>query len=186
MPKESDILHTAEQVSALLAKSGIPSFVIGAVALAAHRYIRFTQDLDLAVDADVELMRKITSDLYLAGYEAVFYEPDATDPLGGVIDISGAFGLVQIISFSDRFPIVIHESLAEREIFMHSGSSLRVMPIPQLIALKLYAGGHKAKSDIIELLKRNPGYDRAEITQTMKRYRLRGIAAIWKEMDLLA
>jgi hypothetical protein len=34
--------------------------------------------------------------------------------------------------------------------------------------------GHKAKADIIELLKRNPEQDRAEITRTIKRYRLRG------------
>ena len=183
MPEESEILRAAEKIVALLDSSGIPTLVIGAVALAAHRYIRFTQDLDLAVDADVVVMRKITADLCNAGYEVEFYEPDAADPLGGVIDISGAFGLVQIISFADRFPIVIQDSLAEPEIFIGSDSSLRVMPIPQLMALKLYAGGQKSLSDIIELLKRNPEFDRVEITKTMRRYRLRGLAAIWKELD---
>ena len=35
-------------------------------------------------------------------------------------------------------------------------SPLKIVPIPLLIALKLYAGGHKSKADIIELLVRNP------------------------------
>ena len=63
------------------------------------------------------------------------------------------------------------------------GSPLRLIPIFQLVALKLYAGGHKAKSDNIELLRRNPEQDRQEITRTIKRYRLRGLAQIWRELD---
>jgi hypothetical protein len=180
---ESDLLLAAENISAILAENGSPSLVIGAVALAAHHYIRFTHDLDLAVDADVKLMRKHTETLSHAGYDVVFFEPNIDDPLGGVINVSGRFGLVQIISFADRFPAAIQDSLIEAELLLNSHSSLRLMPITQLIALKLYAGGYKAKGDVIELLKRNPDHDRSAITQAMKRYRLRGLAAIWKELD---
>jgi hypothetical protein len=183
MPPQNDLLVTAENVATLLAESGVPALVIGAIALAAHRYIRFTQDIDLAVDADLSLMRSCTLTLSKAGYEAVLHEPDADDPLGGVIDISGTFGLVQIISFADRFPAAIKDALASSELRLYPGSPLRLIPIPQLVALKLYAGGHKAKADIIELLKRNPEQDRAEITRTIKRYRLRGLPQIWQELD---
>lgn len=183
MPPENDLLATAEHVAALLAENGVPALVIGAIALAAHRYIRFTQDIDLAVNADVGLLRKCTLALSHAGYEAILHEPDADDPLGGVIDITGSFGLVQIVSFANRFPAAITDSFASSQLSLYPGSSLRLIPIPQLVALKLYAGGHKALADIIELLKRNPEQDRAEITRTIKRYRLRGLNLIWRELD---
>jgi hypothetical protein len=183
MPPQNDLLATAEHVAALLAENGVPALVIGAIALAAHRYIRFTQDIDLAVNADVGLLRKCTLALSHAGYDAILHEPDADDPLGGVIDITGSFGLVQIVSFADRFPAAITDSFASSQLSLYPGSSLRLIPIPQLVALKLYAGGHKALADIIELLKRNPEQDRAEITRTIKRYRLRGLNVIWRELD---
>lgn len=183
MPQETDLLRAAEQVAALLAAKGTPSLVIGAIALASHRYIRFTQDIDLAVDADLRLMRECTAALCKAGFVAVLHEPDADDPLGGVIDISGSFGLVQVVSFAGRFPAAIHDSFASDQLSLYPGSLLRVIPIPQLVALKLYAGGFKSKADIIELMRRNPEYDREEITRTIKRYRLRGLNRIWQELD---
>lgn len=180
---KNDLLRAAEHVTAILAEQGSPSLVIGAIALAAHRYIRFTHDIDLAVVADVSQMQELTKILCLAGYEAIFYEPDAQDPLGGVIDVTGPFGLIQIISFAERFPAAIHDALLGEDVHLSADCTLRVIPIPQLIALKLYAGGHKAKADIIELLKRNPELERDHITQVMKRYRLRGMAAIWRDLD---
>jgi hypothetical protein len=180
---ESDLLHTAEHVADLLAKNGLDSLVIGAVALAAHRYIRYTQDFDLAVNADLSLMNHCTKVLTDAGYDAVFHEPDGADPLAGVIDISGAFGLVQVISFAERFPAALNDALDSSRLSLYPGSPLRLMPIPQLVALKLYAGGHKAKTDIIEMLRRNPEIEREEITRVIKQYRLRGLAQIWRELD---
>ena len=183
MPPQNDLLATAERVAALLAENGVPALVIGAIALAAHGYIRFTQGIDLAGDADLGLMRNCTLALSKAGYQAVLHEPDADDQFGGVIDITGSFGLVQMISFADRFPAAINDSFAGGPLSLYPGSPLRLIPIPQLVALKLYAGGHKAKADIIEMLKRNPEQDRAEITRTIKRYRLRGLNQIWRELD---
>jgi hypothetical protein len=184
MPAANELLGAAEQIAGLLARKAVPTLVIGAIALAAHRYIRFTRDIDLAVDADLTEMKSLTLALTEAGYQAVLHEPDADDPLGGVIDISGAFGLVQIISFADRFSAAIHDALAGSPLPLYPGSLLRVAPIPQLVALKLYAGGLKAKADIIEMLRRNPEQDRAEITRTIKRYRLGGLRQIWQELDL--
>ena len=59
---------------------------------------------------------------------------------------------------------------------------LRVIPIPQLVALKLYAGGLKSHSDIVELLRRNPEVDLEAIRETCRKYRLRGLDKVLEEL----
>ncbi len=175
-------LQEAERIACLLAEHNLPTVVIGAVALAAHHYIRFTEDIDLGVNADLKQMKKIRDSLISCGYEATLNEPDGDDPLGGVIDVVGAFGLIQIISFENRFPAVISDALAGEDIRITEGSLLRIVPIAQLVALKLYAGGWKSKADVFELLRRNPGVDLEMIRTTCRRYRLRGLDEILKEL----
>ena len=58
---------------------------------------------------------------------------------------------------------------------VRAGSPLRLVPIPQLIALKLYAGGYKSKADIVELLARNPDLDLSEIRAVCDSYHLSGL-----------
>jgi hypothetical protein len=58
---------------------------------------------------------------------------------------------------------------------------LRLVPIPQLVALKLYAGGHKSKADIVELLRRNPDLDVKPIRAVCDKYKLKGLAALIRE-----
>ena len=176
-------LRAAERVAALLAGSQVPAVVIGAVALAAHRYVRYTEDIDLGVDADLPKMRALATTLRDEGFMIDFHEPDRDDPLCGVIDVSGPFGLVQIVSFAGRFPAAIKDALAGADVRIRPGSELRVIPIPQLVALKLYAGGSKSRADIVELLRRNPEADLVEIRETCRRYRLSGLDAILEELD---
>lgn len=128
-------------------------------------------------------MRLIASALRNDGFDVNFHESDTDDPPGGVIDITGPFGLVQVISFANRFPAVIRDALAGEEARIRPGSELRVTPIPQLVALKLYAGGSRAKADIVELLRRNPEADLNAIRDTCRRYRLRGLDAVLEELD---
>lgn len=176
-------LQAAEHVASLLAANDVPAVVIGAVALAAYRYVRHTEDIDLGVDADLPKMRVLAAALRDEGFIVDFHEPDGDDPLGGVIDVSGPFGLIQVVSFADRFPAVIRDALAGDDVRIRPGSELRLVPIAQLVALKLYAGGSRSKSDIVELLRRNPEADLDEIRQTCRRYRLRGLNAVLEELD---
>ena len=176
-------LEVAERIGSMLDERCLSFVVIGAVALAAHRYIRFTEDIDLGVNADLKQMRWIVETLRSEGYDAVLHEPDAQDPLGGVIDVSGPFGLIQIISFEDRFPAVIRDALEGEDIRIFPGSSIRVVPIPQLVALKLYAGGWQSQADIIELLRRNPEVDRDLLRRTCNTYRLQGLDSILKNLE---
>jgi hypothetical protein len=169
------ILRAAEEILDCLHAHQLDAVVIGAVALAAHRYVRQTEDLDLGVNANVRKLRELTDSLRKAGYQAELHEPDADDPLGGVIDVSGRFGLVQIISYAGRFPAVIEDALRLSSLVVREGSPLKIVPIPHLIALKLYAGGHKSKADIIELLVRNPDLDLADVRAVCTRYLVGGL-----------
>ncbi|MGJ8633373.1 MAG: hypothetical protein ACSHX7_05580 [Luteolibacter sp.] len=180
-PSETN-LSVAERVATLLEERGLPCVVIGAVALAAHRYLRFTEDIDLGVNADLKQMRSLVETLNQDGYDAEFNEPGRDDPLGGVINISGSFGLVQVISFEDRFPAAIRDALRGEETRMRPDSRLRIVPIPQLVALKLYAGGLASFADILELLRRNPEVDLEMIRETCRNYRLRGLDIILEEL----
>jgi len=176
-------LRAAERVAVLLQGHRIPAVVIGAVALAAYNYVRFTEDLDLGVDVELSEMRTLVTALREDGFTAELREPHGDDPLGGVIDVSGPFGLVQIVNFGDRFPAAIHDALAGDEILVTPGGHLRVVPLPQLVALKLYAGGSKARADIVELLRRNPHADLDQIRNVCRRYRLRGLSGLLRELE---
>ncbi|MES2997564.1 MAG: hypothetical protein V4733_12215 [Verrucomicrobiota bacterium] len=182
MPGGDSNLEAAERVAVLLAENEVPTVVIGAVALAAYGYIRTTYDIDLGVDANVPKMRKLAVALVEIGFAVEFHEPDADDPLCGVIDVSGPFGLVQIISFADRFPAAIRDALADHPVPIRPASPLSLIPIPQLVALKLYSGGSKDKADIVELLRRNPDCDLNHIRLTCLRYRIGGMDAVLEEL----
>lgn len=169
----------------ILNEHHVDAVVIGAVALAAHQYVRLTDDLDLAVNADLGHMRLLVEALHQAGHQAEFREPGGQDPLGDVIDVIGPFGQLQIISFADRFPAVIDDAVKSSTLRVRSGSALRLVPIPHLVALKLYAGGLKSKVDIVELLSRNPQVVLKEIQSLCDHYRLKGFPEILRELGHL-
>ena len=177
------ILRAAEAVAGILERHRTDAVVIGAVALAAYHYVRQTDDIDLGVNADLPTLRAVVESLRQEGFAAELREPDGADPLGGVIDVTGPFGLLQIISYSGRFPVVIDDAVRAAKLVVRKGSPLRLVPIPQLIALKLYAGGHKAKADIVELLARNPDLDLAEVRAVCERYRLPGLDELIAEIS---
>lgn len=183
MPNPDSLLAAAERIASLLADRGIDAVVIGAAALAAHHYVRHTEDIDLGVNVAIRNLGPVADGLREAGYEVVVREPDGQDPLGGVIDVSGPFGLVQIVNFGERFPAVIDGARAAATLAVRSGASLRIVPLDYLIALKLYAGGMKSKADIVELLRRNPDADRDPIRTLCRQFRLRGLEPLIREAD---
>ena len=99
----------------------------------------------------------------------------------GVTDVSGSFDLVQIFSFSGRFPAVIEDAVRLSRLVVRADSPLKIVPIHHLIALKLYAGGHKSKADIIELLVRNPDLELDEVRTVCARYGLGGLEELIAE-----
>ena len=99
----------------------------------------------------------------------------------GVTDVSGSFGLVQIVSFSGRFPAVIEDAVRLSRLVVRADSPLKIVPIHHLIALKLDAGGHKSKADIIELLVRNSDLELDEVRRVCARYGLGGLEELIAE-----
>ncbi|MEX0687882.1 MAG: hypothetical protein WD072_04350 [Pirellulales bacterium] len=181
MTDPDEVIRAAEEVTGILESRGVGALVIGAVALAAHGYVRFTEDLDLGVNTDLGTLSQVADALRTAGFEVVIREPDGQDPLGGVVDIRGSFGLVQIVNYGGRFPAVIDSGLAAADTVIRSGSRLRIVPLPHLVALKLYAGGTKSRADIVELLSRNPDADVAAIRNLCLSWRLRGLDPLIEE-----
>jgi hypothetical protein len=149
----------AEKVAEVIVNCGVDCAVIGAAALAVHGYARATEDLDLATDTDpFTKLRQICTELEQQGFSARLSQPDAEDPLGGVITVAGPdFSPVQVVNFHNPFRRERNPGgEAIRSARLRIGTSLKVVDLPHLVALKLYSGGAKGKLDVIELLERNP------------------------------
>ena len=182
MDPEAELIRQAEVVVELAGTLGVELLLIGAGALAGHGYVRLTQDLDLAGNLSLDHLRELAAVLRRSGCAVELREPDAEDPLGGVLDIHADFGQIQIISFEGRFPAVIRDALGEATLRVRRDSPLRIIPLPHLVALKLYAGGLKSKADIVEVLSRNPDADLDAIGLLCDRYRLPGFTEIRREL----
>ncbi len=91
----------AATLASWISADGARSAVIGAVALAVHGHVRATRDLDLATELDptmqlLALARKASA----LGWQVHVEMPDADDPLGGVLTVTGDdFDPVQIVNF---------------------------------------------------------------------------------------
>lgn len=181
MAGPDDVIGAAEEVAGILESLGVGAVVIGAVALAAHGYVRSTEDLDLGVNTDLGTLKRVADALRTACFEVELREPDGEDPLGGVVDVRGPFGLVQIVNYGGRFPAVIDSGLEAADTVIRSGSRLRIVPLPHLVALKLYAGGTKSRADIVEVLSRNPDADMARIRELCQGWRLCGLDPLIEE-----
>jgi len=181
--RKTTLLDEAEAVARFLEGQGIPVMLIGAGAMAVHHYVRFTRDLDMGVAVSVKLLQDLCGRLQASGWNVECRLPDHEDPLGGVVDIMTHSGLVQIVNFGGTFPAVILDALEIKPVPVRVGSPLRVIPLPYLIAMKLYAGGRKSQADILELLKYNPDLDRSQLESLSRRYRLRGLKALLKESE---
>ncbi len=181
--QESELLLHAEAVAALAHSRGLDVLVIGAAALAGYHYVRLTNDLDLGGDLSLDELRELAGALKQRGYAVELREPGADDPLGGVLDINGSFGQIQIISFHDRFPAVIRDALQEATLHVAENRSLRIIPLPHLVVLKLYAGGFKSMADIVEVLSMNKEADLDAIEALCQRYRVRGFEKIREELE---
>lgn len=169
-------LQVAQEVAAELESRGIPCAVIGAMALAAHNYPRSTDDFDLATDVDpFRVLKPVADALRARGYEVELVTPDAEDPLGGVLNITGDdFNLVQVVNFDNPFSGRRTPAAAaiQGATLPLGDTRLRVVSLPDLVALKLYAGGPKAASDIAELLARNQPLDLVKLREVCAAARL--------------
>ena len=131
--------------------------------MAAHNYVRETEDLDLAININpFPTLRRIEETLLAAGFEVELNFPDKDDSLGGVVRVTGDdFDPIEVVNFQNPWPgardatVLAREALREARLTLGPESPLQVVPLPYLIALKLYAGGRKSELDVVELLEHN-------------------------------
>jgi hypothetical protein len=140
-----------ERVAAVLSERGTAHALIGAAALAVHGVSRSTLDQDLLVDD----RRVLETDFWpaLAAEATVdIRRGDSDDPLAGVVRVSrGTERAVDVIVGRHAWQrAVIARATAV------GGQGLRVVERPDLILLKLYAGGSQDKWDIEQLLAIDP------------------------------
>lgn len=166
-------LKLAEQVAAATEAEGGSVAVIGAMACAAWNYPRYTRDFDLGTDLDPgTAFPAIARRLRARGLTVEERVPDVDDPLGGLLRIEKK-GLrpIELINFYN--PLRPRRNPGRRAIDRAlprrlAPSSLRLVDLPDLIALKLYTGGPKSTLDVLELLARNPELELAEVTETAR------------------
>lgn len=188
---ERRTIEVAERLSEILGALGIESALIGAMALAVHRYVRFTRDLDLATHVDpFRILPDLRRSIEKSGYHAELRLPDADDPRGAVVEVTGrGFKPIQIVNFHNPLAPagtrLGEEAIREASSGSIERSPLRVVTLPHLIALKLYAGGPKNRNDVIELLERNRPLDPGPIREVCARHGLAGnLEAILSELHL--
>ena len=190
---ETRTLEVAEKIYGILEKLGVEAAVIGAMALAVHRYVRFTRDFDLAIHKDPflvlhEIQREVKK--AVPGIQTDIRLPDQDDPLGGVLEITGkGFKPVQVVNFlnplSPKGTSLGQEAIHEARPGLIENSRMRVVKLPHLIALKLYSGGAKSRNDVVELLERNQPLDLGAIRDVCTRHGLsKELEAILEELRL--
>jgi hypothetical protein len=187
MDAPTNPLDLAERVSGIARALGIETVLIGAYALAAHRYVRGTLDIDLAIVEKPEPLRALVRALEADGLHARLTTPDDEDPLGGVVRVwvlvdeaGDPIEPLDVVNFRNPHrprdtpasdAIQNAETVPERP-------ALRYPRLVDVIALKVYAGGPRDEADVLELLAHNPDADREEIRRTCHRYGLERIDAL--------
>jgi hypothetical protein len=174
LPRQT--IAAAEKVAELLEASGVPSVVIGALALATHGYVRATFDLDLAIAVDPSELPRLAAALRASGLEVALEPPDPQDPLGGVLNVQApGAATIQVVNFDNSpangFPRLVRDALTA-SVSMGPGTRLRAADLFSLVGFKLYAGGSKSRLDILELLDRNSPVDLAALRAWCKERRL--------------
>lgn len=185
----AELLALANEVAEIAATLRIETAVIGGYALAFHNFTRATEDFDLGSSVDVPKLSELKAELERRGYAVELRLPDDEDDLGGVIDVrrhEDDAAYVQIVNFRHpyRLPGDDHPGNAAVRRAEAFTPTLRAIRFADLIAMKLHCfarlGDSQARLDIMELLKRNPGVDLAEVDDVVKACDL---TKEWKEVQ---
>ncbi|HEY4055145.1 MAG TPA: hypothetical protein VGM39_01010 [Kofleriaceae bacterium] len=172
----------AERVATEARELGIETALIGAVALAAHNYVRATNDADLASSVDpFTKLSQLERRLSQLGLRTRLITPDDEDPLGGVLKVweredadEEPVESVDVVNFLNPYrPRRTPGEAAIRNALPFAPDSiLRYARLADLIALKLYGGGRRGEADVVDLLVRNPNADLDEVRAVAKSFGL--------------
>ncbi|MBN4059078.1 hypothetical protein JYT22_00330 [Endomicrobium sp. AH-315-J14] len=164
-------LDLAERVADAFAQRGISAPIIGATAMAAHGYTRATMDIDLGtVGVPIATLREIAVELRAEGLRVDLREPDADDPLGGLLRVAADGEVtIDVVNFGNPMTGATHDvgtvALGAPKVPL-SGRRLEVVSVESLVLLKLAAGSRLDLRDAAELLARHDDVDREALRLT--------------------
>jgi hypothetical protein len=170
----------AERVAVVATSLGIEIALIGAAALAAHGYVRATQDVDFATSVNpFDELTKFEHALSELGLRTRLIMPDDEYPLGGVLriweledDDGDPIEPVEIVNFSNPFrPRLTPGADAVRNaVALDDRPHIRCVRLADLVALKLYSHSRRDLADIVDVLARNPDADLDQVRTICARY----------------
>jgi len=136
-------------------RNGIRHAVIGAAALAIHGVTRSTGDVDLLALDIACFDEPLWRDLSARGYSIDRRRGDATDPLAGVVRIVARSGeSIDVIVGRHQWQARVLERAELRRI---GDAEVHVVRPPELVLLKLHAGGAQDAWDIDQLMDLDAG-----------------------------
>jgi hypothetical protein len=148
--------------------------VIGAAAMAARGFPRQTLDFDLLTTDTAVLAAKLWSDVPAAAVR----RGDFDDPLAGVVRLVEP--RVDIVVGRERWK----GDVVARSTEMHLGDLiLPVAALPDLIALKLDAGGYRDRTDVLMMLSGASSHDLAAVEALLSRLPAEA-RELWNEIRL--
>jgi hypothetical protein len=138
--------EVAVRLAALLPE---PNALIGALAVAAHGYIRATDDLDFVSAASA---RHVEAELAKAGIESQARRGNVLE--GGVPSVVS--GTLDGIDFEVLYPPVPIDWNRTTILPLNERSRLRVVDLETLVRLQLRAGGPQGLLDVVHLVRLHP------------------------------
>jgi hypothetical protein len=150
---------------------GIPTAIIGALALARHGYVRATADVDLASSASFDAqLRPLAQRLRALGLLVDVRPPDLGDPIDGVLRVRAApdGDPVDVINFAGPRSLGA-QAVARAE---RSADGFAYVRVPELVALKLYAGSRFDLDDVARLLAEAEGVELDEVRRVAESFGL--------------
>jgi hypothetical protein len=145
---EPDLEGVALRIARVLGADGV---LAGGMAVAAHGYVRATQDVDFVVRIPLPALKKR---LRAEGIATTLHRGDSSEG-----DFSCLKGTLQGVRFDLIPPLVALDWERALEVVMEGGALLRVVDLDGLLRLKLRAHGPKDLMDAAALLLLNPGHD---------------------------
>ena len=137
-------------VAELLTERGIPFAAIGAAALARHGVSRSTFDVDLLATDPRTLDASLWDAPSLSGTVVEVRRGDLLDPLAGVVRVrNGGERPVDLVVGRSRWQ---DEAIGRGKPARILDAEVLVVTAPDLVLLKLYAGGPQDAWDIRQLL----------------------------------
>jgi hypothetical protein len=126
------------EIVAYVASRVSSSMVIGAYAVAARGFLRFTRDFDLMTTDRNALREETWNDLRSRGFDVSVRKGDFDDPLAGVVRIKGPETEIDVVVAKHKW----EQAIIDRALPVQLDTiSLPVPRTSDLILLKLSAGG---------------------------------------------